>query len=149
MIDPVTGEIGVFLRAPHNYDTNAASDETALLCPPGEGMTQQQFKEEADINTIVARFGLTGTLPEVVRVPKSGDFTGVVDYHSALNAVRQADEAFMELPGEMRARFRNDPQELLMFLSDEKNKEEAMKIGLIPKPDEVTRATVQPVTAAT
>jgi hypothetical protein len=38
------------------------------------------------------------------------------------------------LPGNVRARFHNDPQELLEFCSDEKNRAEAEKLGIaIPK----------------
>lgn len=58
----------MFLRAPFNYDTDKASLEAGSSRPidpdTGEiiddGMTQQSFAEEVDINTIVRRFGLTG-----------------------------------------------------------------------------------------
>lgn len=135
----------VFLRTPYNYDMAAVSEETGLACDPDEGVTQQSFRDECDINTIVARFGLTGELPGDFRAPVSGDFTGVSDFHSAMTAVRQAEEAFMELPGAMRARFHHDPQELLMFLEDKGNRDEALRLGLLAKPPEVTRDVVQAV----
>lgn len=137
--------MSVFIRTMWNYDRNEASDESALFCDPEEGLTQQQFAEEADINTIVRRFGLTGELPDVVRVPVSGDFTGVIDYKSALDAVIAAEDAFMELPGELRARFSNDPQLLMDFVGNVDNREEATKLGLINKPPEKTRDVVQAV----
>ena len=132
-------------RTMWNYDRDAASLESALFCPPEEGMTQAQFAEEADINEIVRRFGLTGQLPENVRVPVSGDFTGVYDFQTAMNAVVEAEEAFMELPGELRARFANDPQRLMEFMADDKNREEAVKLGLVNKPPERTRDMVQAI----
>lgn len=107
-----------------------------------ESKTQQHFAEEVDINTIVKRFGLTGQLPDVVRVPRYGDFTGITDYHSAMNAVRQAEEGFMELPAELRARFQNDPQLLMEFMEDDANLEEARKLGLVNPAPEVTRDEV-------
>lgn len=134
----------VFLRTAHNYDRDAASDEAGLSCPPEEGVTQQQFAEECDINTIVRRFGLTGELPGDFKAPQYGDFTDVGDYQTALNSVLRAQEEFMSLPGEIRARFQNDPQQLLLFVHDEKNREEAQKLGLLKAVEKVV-AVVQPV----
>lgn len=135
----------VFVRSPYNYDVKAVSDENGLFCPPEEGMTQQHFQEECDINEIVRRFGFTGELPENPRMPVSGDFTGVVDFHSALNLVREAEGAFMEFPAELRARFRNDPGELIAFLSEDSNRDEAVKLGLVKAPTKEERTAVQAV----
>lgn len=133
------------LRSAFNYDTDAVSLETGLDFDPDSSLTQQQFKEDADINVIVRRFGLTGELPTNFRPPVSGDFTGVSDFHSAMNAVRQAEEAFMQMPAELRARFNNDPQRLIDFVEDASNKDEALKLGILAPPPEVTRDVVQAV----
>lgn len=119
-----------FMRSLYNYDRQAVSDETALIVE-GDPVTQQQFAEDADINTIVYRFGLTGKVPQGFRMPMSGDFTGVSDFHSAMNAIREAEEAFLEVPGHVRERFGHDPQKLMDFLADDKNREEALKLGLL------------------
>lgn len=124
----------VFFRSGFNYDRDQVSHATGLACRPEESMTQQQFKEEVDINTIVARFGLTGELPENLRMPVSGDFTKVGDFQSAMQMVREAEEAFMELPGHVRARFHNDPQRLIEFIEDDANRDEAQKLGLVVPP---------------
>ena len=135
----------MFLRAQFNYDVDKASDEAGLFCPPEESKTQQQFADEVDINTIVRRFGLTGELPENPRMPVSGDFTAVVDFQTAMQMVVKAEEAFMEFPGELRARFANDPQRMIEFLSDDRNREEAVKLGLVSKPAEVPRDAVKAI----
>jgi len=128
----------IFLRSAFNYDVDQASDEAGIKCP--ESMAQQQFKEEVDINTIVDRFGLTGEMPENFRMPVSGDFTGITDFHSAMNTVRQAEEAFMSVPAELRAEFNNDPGRLMAFVEDDKNRARAIELGLVPKPPEVDRS---------
>lgn len=120
----------MFLRAPYNYDTNAASDESSLSCED-VSLTQQNQKEESDINTIVRRFGLTGELPSDVRMPQYGDFTGITDYRSALHAVKDADDAFMTMPAEVRNRFNNDPEKFVEFCLDPANLDEAKKLGLV------------------
>lgn len=133
----------VFVRAgfPFNYDADKASDD-AGLAPGGPSLAKQSFAEEVDINTIVRRFGLTGQLPDNVRVPQYGDFSEVTDYHSAMLQVRAAQEAFMELPAHVRSRFHNDPGELVDFVSDEANRAEAEKLGLV-----VAKATPAPAVA--
>jgi len=119
-----------FLRTPYNYDVDKVSDETGLTCPEPT-LAQQNFKDECDINHIVKQFGLTGELPGHPLNPQYGDFTGVLDYHSAVNAVLSAQDEFMELPAQMRSRFNNDPALLIDFLGNEENREEAIKLGLV------------------
>lgn len=119
----------------HNsYDTFAVSHASAVAGMPdgpGESLTVQSQAEDADINVLMRRFGLTGKMPEDVRVPQYGDFTQVMDYRSALDALRSADESFAELPADVRGRFRNDPQLLLEFCSDANNRAEAQRLGLL------------------
>lgn len=124
--------IRVFLRTPYNYDTNEASKLSGLKCLD-PSRAQQNQKLESDINEIVRRFGLTGKLPDNPRVPQYGDFSVVNDYQTALNAVISAQQAFGEFPAHIRSRFNNDPQELLEFVADDRNREEAERLGLIPK----------------
>lgn len=127
------------LRAPYNYDADQASLEAGVSFDHEPSMTQQQFKDETDINTIVRRFGLTGELPNGINMPRSGDFTDAPDFQTAMNLIRQAEEAFLEIPGEIRARFDHDPAKVIAFLEDEKNRDEAIKLGFIEKPTETTR----------
>jgi phage internal scaffolding protein len=129
-----------FLRTPYNYDVDKVSDETGLACPD-PSLAQQNFKDESDINYIVRQFGLTGELPGQTISPQYGDFTGVLDYHSAVNAVLAAQDEFMDLPAQMRARFDNDPAKLIDFLGNEENREEAIKLGLVDEPISVFTET--------
>jgi len=118
-----------FVRHPYNYDADQASLRTGLSCPEPT-LAQQQFRDECDINVITERFGLTGQLPVGVRAPSYGDFTGVSDFQSAMQAVRQAQESFMLFPAAVRERFANNPQRLLEFCADPANLEEARSLGL-------------------
>lgn len=112
-------------------DHEVESFITGLECTD-LSLAVQSAREEVDINTIVRRFGLTGQLPSDVAVPTFGDFSSmVVDYQSALNLVIEADEAFGKMPADVRARFGNDAQAFVAFASDEKNRDEARKLGLL------------------
>jgi len=120
----------IFLRTPYNYDTNAASNGSGLHCEDAT-LAQQHFKDECDINNILRQFNVTGLLPEAPLSPRYGDFTGISDYHTALNQVIAAEAEFMALPAQIRSRFENDPAKLIEFLENSENKDEAIKLGLV------------------
>lgn len=122
----------MFVRNPFNYDRGAASRESGLACK-GVSRTQQSQKEDADINVIVRRFGVTGMIPQVQRLPTFQDFEGVFDFQSAQNALVQANRAFMQVPAAVRARFANDARLFVDFCSDPKNLDELRSMGLAPK----------------
>lgn len=111
-------------------DFEDRSNESGLKCSD-PSRAKQSFKDECDINTIVRRFGITGQLPVGVRMPTYGDFTEVQDFQGAMNAIAQAREAFDQMPAHVRKRFDNDPQRFVEFCSDEGNREEAVKLGLV------------------
>lgn len=116
-----------FIRSPYNYDVKAASEASASVAS-GVSMTVQSMAEDADLNIMLKRFGVTGKMPENVHLPTYGDFSQVTDFQSAMNAIIEADDNFMELPADVRARFNNNPQLLLDFCSDPGNISEVRKI---------------------
>lgn len=118
-----------FVRSQYNYDRQAASVDTGLECLD-PSYTQQQFKEECDINTILERFGVTGHLPMTTKQPMAGDFTDVEDFHGAMEVVRLANENFMTLPSKVRGRFDHDPEKFVDFCVDPANAAAVRELGL-------------------
>lgn len=97
----------------------------------GESLTQQQFKEECDVNNILAKYKRTGLLSHFNKHQGNfGDFSNLNDYQTNLDKIRKAHESFDSLPSEVRSKFNNDPGLLIEFLSDSKNDSEAIKLGL-------------------
>jgi phage internal scaffolding protein len=128
----------MFYRSPHNYDWVEASDAAAAAAGDAQysgSLTVQSMAEDADINVLMKRFGITGQMPQSVRMPEYGDFTEVKDYFSAMQAVKKAQDQFMILPPDVRARFSNDPQRLLEFVSTPGNEAELRSLGLLNAPD--------------
>lgn len=119
----------------------AESYENGLMCDD-ESLAIQSAEEESNINTIVRRFGLTGELPSDVAIPRTGDFTNAPDFHTAMNLVRQAQEEFLRVPAEVRARFNNDPGAFISFVDDERNYDEAKRLGLLKIMDVVSPSDV-------
>lgn len=109
-----------------------------LICPE-KTRTDQSFAEEADINYIANKFGLTGQLPVYPDGFMWGDvnFETTFDFQTAQNALVAGKAAFMELPAKVRARFNHDPQELMEFLrsNDAKDVQEARLLGLVKEPE--------------
>lgn len=143
------------IRNPYNYDSDALSEATGLECKD-ESLCEQQFVEESDINYIAERFMRTGEAPTLLDLPQSGDFEGIFDFQSAMNLIQHAKLEFASLPAKVRARFQNDPAELLAFVNDVDNYDEAVKLGFIPKRDTTetpnetgTRSTTQAATQTT
>ena len=142
-----------FLRAPGNYDVDEASKEaeTKVISIDEEtgeeihSLTNQSFKDETDINTIVKRFGLTGEMPSTLAVPLSGDFTEAMTFEESMNLIAQSNQQFMLLPADVRERFNNDPGRLIAFLEDDNNRDEALKLGLVNKPPEKIRTTLDAI----
>lgn len=122
-----------FVRSAYNYDMNKAGDEDSIMCMD-PSRTQQHFRDEVDINTLVERFKLTGEMPQLEQLPSFQDFQGIFDYQTAMNAVVAARETFQSLPAKLRARFHNQPQEFIEFFDDPENRPEAEKLGLVDKP---------------
>jgi phage internal scaffolding protein len=132
-----------FLRTPYNYDLDAASNESGLHCEDAT-LAQQHYKDECDINNILRQFNVTGLLPQNSISPRYGDFTGISDYHTALNRVIAAEDEFMALPAQIRSRFENDPAKLIDFLDNSENLDEAIKLGLVSKPEELPQVVEVP-----
>lgn len=103
-------------------------------------MTQQQFKDECDINNIVdhnlrykdpafiTRMQLQGKVS--MAQPIYGDFSEVGDYMHSLEVIKNAQEQFNCLSAKVRDRFDNDPVKMLEFVSDSNNYDEGVRLGL-------------------
>lgn len=123
-----------FIKTQYNVDPREEGKKTALHCPE-KTLTQQQFKDEADINVLFGRYLETGEMPQLETPSQYGDFTGIYDFQTAMNAVRAAQQKFEDLPARLKNRFENDPQKLLEFLNDPENLEEAQFLKLVKPRD--------------
>lgn len=110
----------------------------AIDCSKDVPLTQQSAKEECDINFIVERAKRGADLSQLARgVPQYGDFTSIpTDLRECLVIVQKANNAFMQLDAQVRKRFENDPAQMIDFLNDPNNRDEAVKLGLVVAPKE-------------
>jgi len=122
-------------------------------CSKDKHITKQSFKRECDINNIMARYRKTGVLDQDAinqRHAAFADISEIGDYQDCKNRILEAKKAFGDLPALVRNKFANDPAQLLDFVRDENNREEAIELGLIPKPEPPPgpeQETTSPLTA--
>lgn len=77
----------------------------------GDSKTQQHFRDEVNINTIVKRFTQDGNITGL-REPRYG-FASSQSFSEAMTIVAEAKSHFEELPAETRKAFENDPAKFL------------------------------------
>nr|QJB19634.1 MAG: internal scaffolding protein [Microvirus sp.] len=110
-------------------------------------LTKQSFKDECDINRIVARIRKAGFSPMTLQAMQSacyGDVSAVPDFQAAQDLILRVESVFSAIPSEIRERFDNSPAKFAAFVEDPKNEAEAIKMGLLKK-----KAVIPPVSEKT
>ncbi len=109
---------------------NSLSPSQKVLSPKGEKRAKQEFKQDADINSIMKKFQKTGAIDHVSKHQPQYGFASGQTLHEALSTVATAQSMFEELPSSLRVKFNNRPQEFLEFIQNPDNNDEAIKLGL-------------------
>lgn len=93
-------------------------------------LTDQQYKQECDLNFIVNQYVKTGT--PIPQSPVSyADLTSVEDYQDALLTVSTYKTAFELLPAEERERFEGKVEKYLEFIVNPANLKESYEKGYV------------------
>lgn len=95
-------------------------------------MTDAQYTEDTDVNHIMRRYQKTGLITHISQ--KQGVYADVSDIPDLIQAnqiAKDAMDAFMRLPSEVRLKFKNNPEEMINFLKNPQNHKEAVTLGLL------------------
>lgn len=93
-------------------------------------LTKQSFKDECDINMIMARYQKTGVIDHYAKhAPQYGE-TSAHTFTEAQMIVANAQSMFNELPSKARQAFNNDPAEFLGFCEHEPDLKTMIDLGL-------------------
>jgi len=122
-----------------------------VVCKSGnDARTKQSFKNECDINNIMAKYQKTGAINHVQNNQAHYGFADSVTFTESMNIVAKAQSMFNELPSSIRSKFRQDPAAFLDFVQDEANADELVELGLANAPRQDPANTpptaTQPVT---
>lgn len=110
-------------------------DRVKPVTSTGPSSAKQEFANECDINHIMRRYPVGVPLPVADLQPVFTDVSEVGSFADQLRRVDAARVAFSQLDPKIRFRFQNDPNELIEFLQDAKNLDEAVFLGLVVKRD--------------
>ena len=125
-----------------------ARKSVAISFKNAPSRTKSEFKDEVNINNIVKLAVKTGALPQGTREALHADFSEIDTYEAAQIKIAEANSAFEQLPSAVREKFANDVTNLLDFVDDENNMEEAIQMGLLPEQEQpLPVATEQSSTA--
>jgi len=102
----------------------------SITFDPAEGMTKQSFKDECNINKIMAKFQRTGVLNHYAKHQHQYGDIPAIQYADALNIIADANSMFEELPSTVRAQFENDPAKFLEFAENPDNLDKMRDLGL-------------------
>lgn len=97
----------------------------------GPSRTKQEFKHDADIHRILAKYTRTGTLNWVNNVNPEFIETDPIEFQDAMNLIVNARNEFDKLPAAVRREFDYDPQEFLKEAGQESSREKFERLGLI------------------
>ena len=110
---------------------NPAERRRVQTHPIGDSLAKQSFQKECDINNIMRKFEKTGQIPHLnTHTGGYGHYIGFEDYHTSLNKILAADEAFASLPAHVRTKFQNDPAQFLEFAQNPQNLPQMREMGL-------------------
>ncbi len=102
--------------------------------PGGPSLTQQNFRDETDVNNILAKYKKTGLIDHINKYGgQYADMPAEGDFHEAMTLVANAQSMFAELPAFIRAEFENDPARFLDFVDNPATREAAIEMGLYPQ----------------
>lgn len=91
------------MHPPTKDQADIGVDNPTLDCsrPGNKDMARQEFKNEADINYMLSRFGVT----QPRGAPTYGEWDDTIDLQTALQSVSDARFAYRQLPENLRAKF--------------------------------------------
>lgn len=107
----------------------------------GESLTRQSERYLSDIER-VRKQGMAPIDPaQLVFADVSSEF----DFAAANQQIVQIKQSFAQLPSDVRKRFANDPAQLMEFVRDPSNLEEARDLGLVLPPETAPEPAPEPV----
>lgn len=119
-------------KTPYNHDRDFESERTGTYNNE-PSLTKQEFKDDADINIILARFQRTREPPPVSLPEHFLDLTGRTTYFEMASKAADANAMFYMLPAEKRAEHLNDPTrwaDAVVRAAETDNLDELVRLGI-------------------
>lgn len=92
-----------YIRTQQDGQGDRVSEETGTIFDPDDNRARQEFRDDADINKLLARHGVTAVLNQ--REGVYGEVNYDLDLQGAYTAQREASDAYGALPAEVREKY--------------------------------------------
>lgn len=91
------------MQPPTKDQADIGLDNVTINCntPDNKDMARQEFKQEADINYMLSKFGVTSPRG----APTYGEWDDTIDLQVAFQSISDARTAYAQLPENLRAKF--------------------------------------------
>ena len=86
-----------------------------------DGRTKQSFKDETDVNQIIAKHTRMGTLSHLEQFGGQYGEMADFDFQDAQNQIAKANSMFEQLPSAVRNQFSNSPEQFFEYVNDPEN----------------------------
>ncbi len=87
-----------------------------------DGRTKQAFKDDTDINKLLARAAKGDSISHLAKHGATyGDFSDIDDLLTAQNRLKRGEQIFSSLPGEIKREFNQSPRAFYNFVNDPQN----------------------------
>ena len=123
-----------------NIKSRSYADPIERVITPivGESMTRQDQADSANINVIYAKTQRGEIVLAKDVMPTFGDFSNELSYDQMLEAIQEAEDAFLSLPSSEREKYGHDPSKYYEAVGKEavtslKNQEAKEKADLAEK----------------
>lgn len=124
--------MSISIRKPYGKRTRVGISEFS------PSLTQQQFRDECNINNILEKYQKTGAIAHANNHAANYGFASSLDFRESMEIVTQAQEMFQDLPSSIRNKFGNSPEAFLDFAQNPENASEMVSLGLAEKKDTPT-----------
>lgn len=115
-------------RESENPDWSKKKILDSMAVVPGQSRTKQSFKDETDIDKILKKAQMSGSLDHLTEHGGSyGDFAGF-DFHESQTMLAEGTQIFSELPSEVRNEFGNSVSAFFEFVNRPENVDNLAKL---------------------
>lgn len=83
----------------------ATKSAPTISCTEEENLTRPEFTADADINTLLRRYGAMTPVQQL----ESGTYDYDIEFADTVAAARAANEAWQQLPSDVQERYKNIP----------------------------------------
>lgn len=127
-----------------NFKNSLTRGRRIVTASSKPSRTRQSFRDECDINLIMSKYSKNGGFELPTRPPVYADVYDTPDLQTAYEVMRDAEDAFMRLPSDLRKYLDNDPRRMLAEIESGDNLDVYRDFGILGPTPEISSTPDKP-----